>query len=405
MRRKLFRWQRRGWLVVNNGLNLVIVPALSVVVSVLVVRLHSADLWGALVGWFLLVQLGAHFVAWGNKDYLVRQFSQNPANIAAAWQTSWVTRAVILIPVGLWLALQSDSVLRAFLLVAWCALLAFDQAFEAPVMYYRKFGLGATIDFLGLVMQVIVIVLVGARLDLNLLILIFVFVTLFKAVVLLILFGHTVIPRGWVGRFDWHELRASFPLFLLTLSGMLASRADAYAVNALLPRDEVAQYQVYLSFLLMLQTGAAVLLLPFVRNLYRLGAHAFLRQSARLAGIGIIVSVGGVLVISRVVPLLYHWTLTLPQLVMGVFVVLPTFFYIPIIYALYQQKREMVVVVFSFAAAAVSVTLSVWLLPQFGLIGGLVGNACGQVLLAIGYAFAARRISRLSLVSRIETAS
>ena len=104
-------------------------------------------------------------------------------------------------------------------------------------------------------------------------------------------------------------------------------------------------------------------------------------------------------------PILYHWTLTVPQLVLGVFVVLPTFFYMPIIFALYQQKREIVVVIFSFAAAAVSVTLSVWLLPQLGLVGGLVGNASGQILLVIGYWFAARRINRMTLTPNVETAS
>lgn len=393
MKRQWFRLRQRGWLVVSNALNLVIVPTLNVLVSVLIVRLYSADLWGTLIGWFLLVQLGSHMVAWGNKDYLVRRFSRNPTRIPASWQTSWLTRAVILLPIGLWLAVSADSPVRAGLLILWCALLAFDQAFEAPVVYYKQFGWAAAIDFFGLVLQIGLILLYGASLDLNALLFIFVLSTLFKAIALSARFSRSLLPQGWVGRFDLHALRASFPLFLLTLSGLLASRIDAYAVNALLAREQVAQYQVYLNFLLMVQTGAAVLLLPFVKNLYRLGAQAFLNQVLRLTATGLLVTLIGITAISWLIPLLYHWQLTLPQLAVGLFVVLPTFFYMPIVFALYQQKRESLVVIFSFTAAAVSLALSVSLLPRLGLVGGLIGNASGQVLIGIAYWFTARRIS------------
>jgi O-antigen/teichoic acid export membrane protein len=389
----LRRW-RRSRLVFNNALNLVLVPLCGVVVSVLVVRLASADVWGRLVGWLLLAQLGAHIVAWGNKDYLVRAFSRNPSQLAQAWQTSLFTRAVLLVPVGIWLALQDASPWRGLLLVLWCALLAYDQAFEAPVVYYKRFGLAAAVDLSAIVVQVAGVLLLGPQLDFNALVLMFIGSTLLKGVALSAIVARALFTRGWVGVPDWGELRAAFPLFLLTLSGLLASRVDVYAVNALLPREEVAQYQVYLNFLLMLQTGAAVLLLPFVKNLYRLGANAFLRQSFVLTGFGLAGALAGVAFIGWMFPLLYHWTLTVTQLALGVLLVLPAFYYVPVVYALYQQHRERWVVLCSFAGAAASLALSVWLLPRLGLVGGLVGNASGQLLIGGEYWYLARRMTR-----------
>lgn len=396
------KWRRRSLLVLNNALNLVLVPMVGVIVSVLVVRLYSAELWGKLIGWLLLAQLGAHIVAWGNKDYLVRGFSGNPARVAQAWQTSWLTRAVLLIPVGIVLASVTDSTGHALRLALWCALLAFDQAFEAPVVYYKRFGWAAAIDLFGILIQVAAIVLLGKYLDFDALVLVFLFATLLKGAALSVLFRRVLFSRGWVGTFDWRELQRSFPLFLLTLSGMLASRVDVYAVNALLPREQVAQYQVYVGFLLMLQTGAAVLLLPFVKNLYRLGAQAFLRQSLFLTALGFAMSLIGVACIGVVVPLLYHWTLTVPQLALGVLLVLPPFFYMPIIFALYQQKRERIVVLYSFVGAGVSLALSAWLLPRLGMIGGLTANASSQFLIGIAYWFTARQMSRRSYSPVIE---
>ncbi|MEZ4768402.1 MAG: hypothetical protein R2844_08245 [Caldilineales bacterium] len=40
----------------------------------------------------IYVQLAAHIVGWGNKEYLLRAFSFSPAHISREWQTSLATR-------------------------------------------------------------------------------------------------------------------------------------------------------------------------------------------------------------------------------------------------------------------------------------------------------------------------
>ena len=92
------RLRRRGPVIVANTANNLIVPFFGVFVSLLVVRLASVELWGAFVDVMIIVQLAAHVVGWGNKEYLLRAFSFNPADLARQWQTSLVTRLALFVP-------------------------------------------------------------------------------------------------------------------------------------------------------------------------------------------------------------------------------------------------------------------------------------------------------------------
>jgi len=89
------RLRRRASPVILNAANSLLIPLLSPIVSLAVVRLAGAGLWGDLVGVLIVVQLVAHVVAWGNKEYLLRQFSFSPAHAAHAWQSSLATRLLL----------------------------------------------------------------------------------------------------------------------------------------------------------------------------------------------------------------------------------------------------------------------------------------------------------------------
>ena len=96
--RQLVRLRHRGRMVITNSLNHFIVPLFSVMVSWLVIRRESVALWGALVEVMIVVQLAAHIMHWGHKEYLLRAFSLNPTTIAPPWQTALLTRLLLFIP-------------------------------------------------------------------------------------------------------------------------------------------------------------------------------------------------------------------------------------------------------------------------------------------------------------------
>jgi hypothetical protein len=191
--------------VVASGAGTLGVPLLNVLVALLVVRLASVERWGEVVPLLLGVQLAAHVAGWGQKEYLLRAFSRAPAQLAAAWQTSLLTRLPLLALAGVLAALLGLPAHQWGLVLLWLLGLVLAQAHEPLVAYRRAFGLALAIDLttLGLLLAAIAGLagLAGAAgLTLDWLLLLFALVHLGKAVALLLCFRRTALP-GWRGRF------------------------------------------------------------------------------------------------------------------------------------------------------------------------------------------------------------
>jgi O-antigen/teichoic acid export membrane protein len=380
----ILKLRRRLGRVVASAANTMVVPLLSPIVALIVVRMASAELWGQFVAAGIIAQLGAHVVGWGNKEYLLRQFGQRPAALAQAWQTGLASRAALFGGYCVVVVLLGLPALQAALLMAWCLGLALDQSFEALVVFKQAFAFATLVDLLVLALTVAAAVLIGGRLTLEWLLAIFAAASLASAALLALRFWRQSWPAG-AGRFDPGYFRAALPFFLLGLSGMLQSRADLYVVTALLPRGELAHYQVLTNLLIYLQTGAYLLLAPFLRSVYRLPAGALARLSMNLFVVGLVVLAPAMALVGQVTAGLYHFAASPALLVVGGLVVLPSFFYLPIIYRLYREQRQALVLATNVLGIATSLALSLLLVPAFGLQGALAANAAAQWLMLCVY--------------------
>ena len=85
--------RQRLVLVIANSANILLVPVVNIAVSLLVIRLASAELWGAFVSILIWINLANHIIHWGSKEYLLREFSRRPGSIGEAWQSNLLSRA------------------------------------------------------------------------------------------------------------------------------------------------------------------------------------------------------------------------------------------------------------------------------------------------------------------------
>ncbi len=382
------RAQRRGRAVALNALNSLAVPLIGPLFAFLVVRAASVDLWGEFARALIAAQLAAHIAGWGNKDFLLREFSRAPGRVAAAWQSNLVTRLALLaaLPVVL-LGLGLPAGRAAWL--ALCALgLVLDQAFDVVVLYRRAFARALAVEAAGLAVLAGPVLWLGPALTLDTLLALFALSTLFKAALLGVGFRALVATR-WAGRFDLRQLWAALPFFLLGFSGLLQSRADFYTVSAFLRERDIGHYQVFSNLMLYGQAAAGFILMPFVKSLYRLSFGASLRVAARLAA-------AGALVLTVFLPAA-HLALTrlygLPSppglLLIGGASVWPIFFYLPIIYVLFKAERPALVILINGLGIAVSVGVNLALLPHLGLAGAAAGAAAAQWAMGLAYVIVA----------------
>ncbi|MCL4255287.1 MAG: hypothetical protein KJ043_16120 [Anaerolineae bacterium] len=130
------KWRKRAISIVLNSIQNLLTPALNITISALVIRLASQDLWGEFVSWLITAQLVAHILAWGNKEYLLRQFSQHPNQIIGAWWSAFVPRlSLFLLICPIFLFLNSG-----WLLILWIAPLFIAQSFDVMVIFRKHFA-------------------------------------------------------------------------------------------------------------------------------------------------------------------------------------------------------------------------------------------------------------------------
>jgi O-antigen/teichoic acid export membrane protein len=371
---------RRGATVIKNSVHSLSLPFFNIFLSYLVVRLGSVALWGAFVQVLILVQLAAHIVGWGNKEYLLRAFSLNPAQISQAWQRAFWSRLVLFLPLALLLLLSGAALPRALLLSLWCLALVVNQSHEVLVVYRRDFLTATLVEGIGVAVMTTVIFQAGADNSLDNLIRLFTLVNLGKAAVWLWWYrGETM--RGWYGRFDGRYFRRAFPFFLLGFTGMLQSRVDLYCVNFFLAEKYIGQYQVFINLLIYAQSIALFIFTPFIKSVYRLPAGAILKLALRLFLFGLVLSLPLLALAHLALARLYGFHFSTSFLLAGGLFVIPIYLYLPVIYLLYKWERQTAVVGINLVGISANLILNIALLPSVGLIGAIIASAAAQWLM------------------------
>jgi len=377
-------------------------------VSLLVIRLASAELWGQFVNVMLIVQLGVHIVAWGNKEYLLRAFSLKPSQLSREWQISLFTRSILLVGLCLLIGILFPPA-QVPAIILWALGLVLTQTHEVLILYRKDFIFAALVEAVGLVVLVTCVLWLGQNLSLNHLLLLFAATTLVKGLSFLIRFRKDTLPRtgsgvNLGGSFEIHYFTWAFTFFLLGFSGMLNSRIDLYTVNYFLPKSEVGHYQVFSNFMIYVQSISAFILMPFAKNVYRLQYNTISKISVRLFLFGLAILLPSLVAIHLILTYLYQFSLPTIFFIAGGLSILPIYFYLPIIYALYKRDLQTTVLKINIFGIGGSLILNIILLPRLGMVGAVITIAVMKWL-ALGIYLACGRTIRTRDASAVSELS
>jgi O-antigen/teichoic acid export membrane protein len=336
------------------------------------------------------VLLSAQVVDWGSRDALLRAFSREPAAIASTWQTSLISRAVLL-PLGplLFLAIGSGAE-RATWLGVWFVALVIARSHDALVAYRRAFGFALAVELIATVAVLAAVASMASRLTVDALVVVFALAAVLRAVLLTARF-RVLRVRRWEGRFDPGVLRRSVPFFVLTFSGALGSRVDLYVVAAMLPVAALAQYQVLTGLVLLIQALSASLIAPVVPSLYRVPRRLIASAAARLLAVGLVVTpvaIGGAWL---ALVLLYRIELPAWVLLAAWLATLPVYGYLPLVHRAYRDGRERLVLAANASGIAVAAVGTLSLAGGFGIGGAMLSAAAGQATVGTVLLVAERR--------------
>jgi hypothetical protein len=131
-----------------------LIPAVAnMVVAAIVVRLFSAETWGAVVELLVWQQLANGILNWGNKEFLQRHFALTPATYSQAFASFFVQRLVLLLPIAVLAFMHFDQTM-AMVLIAMVLGRYIVQSFYVNVTLQHRFGAMLAIEILGVIVQV-----------------------------------------------------------------------------------------------------------------------------------------------------------------------------------------------------------------------------------------------------------
>ena len=185
----------------------------------------------------------------------------------------------------------------------------------------------------------------------------------------------------------------ALPFFLLGFTGLFQSKVDLMCVTFYLPKDQIAQYQVYINFLLLIQACTSFILSPFAKNIYRLKRDSIMKIAVRLFMIGIVCAGIAIPLVDICVKTFYHFSLPKMALISGGLFVIPIFFYSPIIYYILKLNGQRKIVIINSIGIVFAFLLNMILIPLStnGISGAMDAIAITQWILLIICLFTGRK--------------
>jgi len=371
--------KRRASLVAANSLNNLIQPAVNVIFSLVVIKLSGTETWGRFVYYFLWASLASFIMNWGNKDYLLREFSKLPAEVSSLWRESFFSRIVLIIPIAA-AFFFFFSVFETFLLIQWTIALFLAQSFDVLIAYHRKFIHSFIIEIIS---GVFLLASVFFKAGIDLYIIYLLYLTI-RALCFLFLFRKEVFKNFSI-KFRFKLLKISLLFFLLSLTGLLGSRVDQYCVSIFLSKEDLGKYQVLKSFLLYFQAFAGFIIMPYVKNIYRLKEKSVDKIINKLFLTGVIFTPIFIITLYIIMNYVYLFSFTFGVYFYSALIVLPVYYYAVIVYKLFNINKQNVIIYIMSCYVLISLILNIILIPEMSIEGGLLASVVSGFAAAVFY--------------------
>jgi O-antigen/teichoic acid export membrane protein len=343
-------------------------PAISnFLISFIVIKYATVVLWGELAYYMTIVQLMSVLVLWGSKDYLLKEFSLYPSLINGLWQNNTLSRLIMLLSVSIVIYFVFPFPVSV-LIIVWLSALFISKSYDVFIYYYKSFTVSLFFECLSLLMLLILILWNRDHLDIENVLSSYMYSGLLKALLLMVYYRKESM-LSFSHRINIGILVNATPFFVLAFLGILNTRVDVFCINYFMTKEALGYYQIFFSFLLLIQGLGYLLIEPFSKNVYRLSEKSFKKIRLYLILISPVASFIGVIFIYLILTYFYKIEFSFWMYLFGFLFCMPQFMYSMIVYKLFKFHYERWVIYLSVFSIMINVILNFFTIPIWGLIG------------------------------------
>ncbi|MFY8109719.1 MAG: hypothetical protein ACOVO9_12030 [Bacteroidia bacterium] len=375
------------WLkILANSFNTFLPTLTNIITSAIVIRLFDSEWWGQITILQLYMFLGAQFSAWGNRDSLLKLFSEHPSDIKSYWIQSFSSRLFFLIPILAGTYFVSENFIEIFYLSIWIVLRYFNQSFESIILFSRDFISSILAEIFGLLFTCLGLLIFKDSLSYNEVLLVLTIGYLFKMIVLTIKFK-SFFSFSYLLKPDFKKLMTFFPFMVISFMGVLQQKVDIISMTWFLSKNEIAQYQVYSSFLLFAHSIPGLLISPYIKNIYRLPKSIFSKLNNYFLGLGLVISVISIALIYIAITLIYQFNFSFTLYLLGFINILLTYFYILEIFILFKYNKQKHVMIINGVIILINFIFCYLLIEELKIQGAILANIICQIIIYLSYKF------------------
>lgn len=308
----------------------------------------------------------------------MRQFSKEPAKMINYWQNFFLVRIPISIVVLVSIFFFSTWKEFQFLTV-WILSSFVTNAFVPVYLFKRDYFKVILTEMISFGLLTWLIFSSETDLTIHILCYYYAIYLLIKAVVYSVLYY-----QFWVFKsstFNYKLLWLSLPFLFLGLTGFLQSKIDLYVFAFFYKSALLGEYQIISGFFIFSQSIATILVLPYVKNVYRM-KNSGIAKLNRLIGLsGLLINAFIVLTIVFILQWFFDIELNLFQIILGYLIGFPSYFYAIRVFYLFRNNKENKVLLVSIWSLLVNLTLSTILLYLgWKITGVLLANGVAQLV-------------------------
>lgn len=355
-------------------------PAFNFLIVVFGIKIFGKAEWASLINVMLWVLFTTFMFGWGNRDHLLRKYSEEPAKMYHAFFSNFLSRCLLL-PFALLLYLFFPTVIASWA-IALVILTFCYSSLSTLVIYHQKFAaqLLAEVIAFGIIFGSIFYV---ENFNLGTFLKIYVVAISIKLIVLSLQLSLWKEPFS--ATISLQEFKAGFPFFILGLSGWLISKTDIYAVDLYLEKSQLAEYQLLITAFLMLQALAAYITIPFTKHVYRVSGEVVQKIKYRLYAVSLPLTFLGGLAIWFIMEYFVKLGFSYEYYIVGGLIALPCYFYTLNIIELMKSHKERTIIYISFIAIFVNISLIFFLIESYEIFGVLLSACITQWVVLLAY--------------------
>jgi FkbM family methyltransferase len=362
----------------------------------LVIFYASKLVWGSFVSVLLFTLLALQLINWGNKEYLLRQFSHHPAKMEMAFSENTLGRLPLLVLCWI-VALFLFPLQYGIWIFLWLLGRYLTHSVEALLVYHKNFRASITIETLCFGLFVMGFYLLKTAVNAYALLIVYSLSQFAKGILYFLLFRRFF--SGQKFHLTFKDYKASFSFFLLSVLGFLSSKIDVYIIEAFGNKTMTAEYQITNSLLVFVMSITAFIYTPFTKIFYRTTTDVIKKSKKTLALLGLIIVPLSLLFIGALLNFLAQMSFGFLFYVIAFFYVYPSYLYGLDIVTLFKKHQEKKVFYYLLIGVIINALLSTGFLSLgYGITGALAGSALAQLLTLILF-------KKTSLVSRFKKTS